>query len=243
MWLVRLRMRKARPWARGRIRLSVGPSSTYALDTMRLSGSRARLFSALAIALARTLATGALAACGANRRTASASCAVRPLISSTTLRALVGVTRTNRARATARGSSSASASLRAFMVYLPDSLSTSTFLSRWSSTKGPFFKLRGIFHTSALLAGAAAADDQLVTGLVAPGAALGPAGRVNRVTAAGGLALTAAVRVVDRVHGDAAHDRTLALPAHPPGLAPVDVAVLGVADLTDGGPAAHIHVA
>src|SRR5690606_25712257 len=29
-------------------------------------------------------------------------------------------------------------------VFLPDSLSASTFLSRWSSTNGPFFRLRGI---------------------------------------------------------------------------------------------------
>jgi hypothetical protein len=33
------------------------------------------------------------------------------------------------------------------MTFLePFSLATSTFLSRWSSTNGPFFKLRGIFY-------------------------------------------------------------------------------------------------
>src|SRR5215469_9367346 len=70
-------------------------------------------------------------------------------------------------------------------VFLLDSLRASTFLSRWSSTNGPFFRLRGIIQSlpscSALLAGAPAADDQLVTRLVAPGAALGLARRVDRV--------------------------------------------------------------
>src|SRR3954465_2576632 len=82
-------------------------------------------------------------------------------------------------------------------VFLPDSLSTSTFLSRWSSTNGPFFRLRGIgylnssavwvvSHTvrlpcSALLAGAPAADDQLVTRLAPTGATFRLTGRVHRV--------------------------------------------------------------
>ena len=48
-----------------------------------------------------------------------------------------------------------------------------------------------------------------------------------------------AVRVVDRVHHDTADGGTLALPAHPAGLAPVDVRLLGVADLADGGAAAR----
>src|SRR6266496_388615 len=89
-------------------------------------------------------------------------------------------------------------------VFLPDSLSASTFLSRWSSTNGPFFKLLGICHSLlllALLAGTAAADDQLVARLaLAAGAALRLALRVHRVPSAGGLALTTTVRVVDRVH-------------------------------------------
>src|SRR6478735_5435293 len=74
MWLVRLLMRNARPCARGRIRLSVGPSSTYAALTTRAAGSRRRLCSALATALATTLATGSLALCGAKRSRAGASC-------------------------------------------------------------------------------------------------------------------------------------------------------------------------
>src|SRR4051795_10734975 len=34
-------------------------------------------------------------------------------------------------------------------VFLPDSLRASTFLSRWSSTNGPFFRLRGISYLPA----------------------------------------------------------------------------------------------
>src|SRR5215468_4600855 len=148
------------------------------------------------------------------------------------------------------------------------SFCSSTFLSRWSSTNGPFFKLLGTVtsplrasaHRSlAPLLGAArlrcslastaspsaapAADDHLVALLAAPGASLGLAVRVHRVTATGRLALTATVRVIDRVHGDAAHGRALALPAHAAGLAPVDVGLLGVAHLADRGAAAHVDVA
>src|ERR1700737_3426159 len=80
------------------------------------------------------------------------------------------------------------------------SFSTSTFLSRWSSTNGPFFRLRGICFShplrSALLA--PASDDHLVAGLtLAAGAALWLACRVDRVPATGGLALATTVRVVD----------------------------------------------
>src|ERR1700758_5378028 len=119
------------------------------------------------------------------------------------------------------------------------SFCTSTFLSRWSSTNGPFFRLRGIYLTPGLLpvvllAGAPASDDELVARLVrVAGAALGLAPRAHGVAAAGGLPLTAAVRVVDRVHHDAADAGTPTLPAQPSGLAPVDVGLLGVADLSD----------
>src|SRR5689334_7084980 len=95
---------------------------------------------------------------------------------------------------------------------------------------------------SPLLAGTTPADDQLVGRLVPPGAALGLAGRVHRVPAAGGPALATAVRVVHRVHGDTADGGALALPPHAARLAPVDVAVLGVADLAHGRPAADVHV-
>src|ERR1051325_6235478 len=94
-----------------------------------------------------------------------------------------------------------------------------------------------------VLAGAAAADDQLVGRLGAAGAALGLARGVDRVATTGGLALTTAVRVVDRVHGHTADGRALALPPHAAGLAPVDVRLVGVADLADGGAAVHVDAA
>ena len=58
-----------------------------------------------------------------------------------------------------------------------------------------------------------------------------------------GLTFTTTMWVIDWVHGDAADGRALALPAHAAGLAPVDVALLGVADLADGRAAARIDVA
>src|ERR1700712_3816408 len=51
------------------------------------------------------------------------------------------------------------------------------------------------------------------------------------------------MRVVDGVHHDTTNGRALALPAHPAGLAPVDVGLLGVADLAHGGAAAYVDVA
>ena len=72
------------------------------------------------------------------------------------------------------------------------------------------------------------------------GTALGLSPRADRVATTGGLALAATVRVVDRVHHDTTDGRALALPAHTAGLAPVDVRLLGVADLADGCAAAHV---
>src|SRR6476620_6731080 len=60
---------------------------------------------------------------------------------------------------------------------------------------------------------------------------------------AAGAAFTLTVRVVDRVHGDATDGLADALPPHTAGLAPVDVRLLGVADLADGCAAAHVNVA
>src|SRR6266536_3560866 len=104
MWQVRLRIRYARPCARGRNRFSVGPSSTYASATRSESASSRSLFSALAMALASTLYTGVLAACGANCSTVSASFAGRPRTRLTTRRAFVAEMRTCRATARAPGS-------------------------------------------------------------------------------------------------------------------------------------------
>src|SRR5262249_49361465 len=57
------------------------------------------------------------------------------------------------------------------------------------------------------------------------------------VAAALGLALATAVRVVDRVHGGAAHGRALALPARATGLAAGLVGVRDVRELPDRGAA------
>src|SRR3954468_18777503 len=96
----------------------------------------------------------------------------------------------------------------------------------------------------ALAGGVAAANDHAVARLaLATGTALGLTRRVDRVATTGGLTLTTTVRVVDRVHGDTADGRALALPAHATGLTPVDVRLVGVADLADGRPAADVDVA
>src|SRR6516162_3811527 len=81
-------------------------------------------------------------------------------------------------------------------------LRSSTFFSKWSSTKGPFFRLRGM----SLPPGAAstpAANDELLGrfGLVT-GPALRFAPRRHRMAAARALALPATERMVDRVHGN-----------------------------------------
>src|SRR5258708_4919986 len=111
MWLVRLLIRWRRRWARGRTRLSVGPSSTQARLTTSEPASTARTCPALAMALASTLPTGSLADCGAKRSAACACSASNPRIRSTTRRALRGVTRTYRAFALASIALSLSRSL------------------------------------------------------------------------------------------------------------------------------------
>src|SRR6478609_5747872 len=96
----------------------------------------------------------------------------------------------------------------------------------------------------ALLAGVATTDDVLVAFLVGvAGATLSLAPRSDGVTSTGGLALTTTVRVVDGVHRDTTDGRADALPALAAGLAPVDVRLLGVADLADRRAAARVDVA
>src|SRR3954451_489541 len=135
-------------------------------------------------------------------------------------------------------------------LWEPLSFSASTFFIRWPSTNGPFLRLRGIgsyslsMNGSALLAGSTAADDLGVAGLaLATRTTLGLAPGADRVATTRGLALAATVRVVDGVHDHTADGRALALPAHAAGLAPVDVGLLGVADLADRGAAADIDEA
>src|SRR5829696_4465105 len=90
-----------------------------------------------------------------------------------------------------------------------------------------------------------AADDHargllVATRLVALGR-LAP--RAHRMPATRGAALAAAVRMVDRVHGHAAIVRAPTLPAHPPGLAVIDVLVVRVRYRTDRGHAVGAHLA
>src|SRR3954454_7358472 len=305
MWLVRLRIRKARPWARGRKRFRVGPSSTYAWLMNRSRRSRFLLCSALAMALASTFATGSLADCGAKRRTSSASSASMPRTRSMTRRHFIGVVRTKRACAraafggrcrvlfsattgppvvldvTAEGARGRELAelvpdhrlghedrdVLAAVVHgdrVPQEVGDDrrTARPRLDDVLGALLVLRvhlleqvvvderALLQTArhrglplALLVGLAAADDERVARLAATGAALGLAARVDRVATTGGLALTTTVRVVDGVHGDTADGRALALPAHAAGLAPVDVRLLGVADLADGRAAARVDVA
>src|SRR4051794_37582262 len=101
---------------------------------------------------------------------------------------------------------------------------TVIFDCRCSSMNGPFFAERAIVSCSKILLLqvailpkllAAAADDEYVGPLAV--ACLVSTGRLtpggDRMTAARGLALAAAVRVVDRVHRDTSVRRTDALPA------------------------------
>ena len=62
------------------------------------------------------------------------------------------------------------------------------------------------------------------------------------MAAAGGLALTAAERVIHRIHRDAADVRPLAQPPAPPGLADRHVLVIDVADLADRGEALDVDL-
>src|SRR5512134_3033398 len=87
-WVIGLLMGKARPWARGRQRLILGPSLAVASATTRSSAARSWLFSALAVALLSTLATSRAAACGMKRRMAAASSTGRPTMAWVTRRVL-----------------------------------------------------------------------------------------------------------------------------------------------------------
>src|SRR5882672_4395583 len=84
MWVMGLWIGNARPWARGRQRLIVGPSFAWASATIRSSADRLWLFSALAVALFSTASTSWAACCGMNRSRAAASSTGRPLIAATT---------------------------------------------------------------------------------------------------------------------------------------------------------------
>src|SRR6185437_4811115 len=267
--------------------------------------SRPPMWSALAIALARTLPTVSLAACGANWSTACAWSAGSPRIRSTTRRAFIGVTRTYRALALAsigvslfsglspaapvildvttegpRGSELAELVAHHRLgdehrdVLAPvvdgDGVTEHGRNDHGSARPGLNNSLGALFvlnvhllhqvvvdegpllqatrHRRLLLplvlAAATAAADQPVTGLVLPtGTAFRLTPRADRVATARALALATAVRVVNRVHRDASHGRSLPLPAVAARLAELDVALLGVADLADGRAALDGHPA
>src|SRR6187551_2988148 len=88
MWVMGLWIAKARPCARGRKRLSVGPSLAVASTTKSSSRSSSWLFSAFAAALLSTLATSRAASCGMNLRIAAASSTGSPMIFCVTRRVL-----------------------------------------------------------------------------------------------------------------------------------------------------------
>jgi hypothetical protein len=96
---MRLRICAARPRARGRQRLIVGPSSTYTVFTTRSSPIRLWFASALATAERRSLSISRAAARSLNASIVRASGTVRPRMCSTTSRALRGVIRTHFAAA------------------------------------------------------------------------------------------------------------------------------------------------
>src|SRR5919206_4671875 len=88
------------------------------------------------------------------------------------------------------------------MSLRPLARSFSTLSNRYPSTNGPFQTERDMGSASPLLGEVAAADDH-VRGLLVPArlVALGRlAPRADRVAAAGGPALAAAVRMIDRIH-------------------------------------------
>src|ERR1700716_2406979 len=111
-------------------------------------------------------------------------------------------------------------SLRAFMA--------PTFVARCASTNGPFLVERAI-----KLSLLAAVHDKRIGPLIVP--RLVPprrlAPRRHWMTSAGGFAFTAAMRMVHRVHRNAAVMRTLPHPARASRLAPRHVLVVCVAHL------------
>src|SRR5688572_19610202 len=111
---------------------------------------------------------------------------------------------------------------------------SATFLARWWSMNGPFLSERDI--GSPLLVPMPAGDDHrlrpLVLARVQALRLLAPRRHGVRV-ALTGLALATAVRMVDRVHRQAAHRRADAAPALGAGLAEVPQVVLFVADFAD----------
>src|SRR5450759_3490822 len=144
----------------------------------------------------------------------------------------------------------------------PEAFSFSTRCSRRSSTNGPFFDdlltlqiplsssistaWRPRALTASLFAAPARADDQIVRFLVLATRALAErwhAPRSHRMAPTLRLALAAAVRMVNRVHGRSTHGRALSTPAVTSCLADGDVRMVDVTDLADRGPAGERYAA
>src|SRR5438874_5498572 len=126
--------------------------------------------------------------------------------------------------------------------FSPREFRSSTFLSRWSSTNGPFLTLRLNEYSPPCPTCPAAPDDQALRRLAGvAGATFGLAPGRHRVTAARRLALPATQGVVDGVHGHAPGLGTDAAPAVAAGLALGDQLRLGVADLADRGATVDGH--
>src|SRR5229473_5330386 len=108
-----------------------------------------------------------------------------------------------------------------------------TFFSRCPSTNGPFFSDLAI---CLMLPARPAADDQIVRRLLLArlvSLRRHPPRRLRMVSFR--LALAPAVRMVNRVHRDAAHVAALAQPSRASRLADRDIFVVEVADLADSG--------
>ena len=125
----------------------------------------------------------------------------------------------------------------------PAAFWASTFFSRWSSTNGPFFRLRDMDYLRPLPVRRRRTMSCLRRLVLVAGAALGLAPRGHGGATTGRAALATTERVVDGVHGDTTGLRADALPAVAAGLADLDQLVLAVADLADGGPAVDQHAA
>src|SRR5580704_3981702 len=112
------------------------------------------------------------------------------------------------------------------------------------STNGPFLVERAISQSYFLFLTAPVHDKcigALVISRLVSAGRLPPRG--DRMTSAGSLAFTTAVRVIHRVHGNAAIVRTLAEPARPSSFADGHVFVIEIPHLADRGHAALRNLA
>src|SRR5271155_5833287 len=93
-----------------------------------------------------------------------------------------------------------------------EAAAASTFFSKWESQNGPFFTERAIAYSLTLVT---ALDDHARRALIATGAITlrRRAPWAHRVATCSRLAFTTTVRVIDRVHCNAAHRRADTAPA------------------------------